>query len=50
MLNNAAARLKMKEEWDRLRRKGVWGEYDVREWDEVRAEYTKRNEIVHMGY
>ena len=40
----------MKDEWDRLRTKYVWGEKHPRDWDDVRREADRKGEMVHMGH
>ena len=40
----------MAKEWDNLRRKGVWDDFEVREWRGVVAEARTNKEKVHVGY
>ena len=40
----------MKDEWDRLRRKGVWDEHEAFEWDDVRKQAKANKQEIHMGY
>ena len=46
------ARVAEQEEWDRLRKKGVWDETShgaTRDWKEVQNDYRKRGKKVHLA-
>ena len=40
----------MKDEWDRLRSKGVWDEFQAFEWEDIRRQAKRNKEEIHMGY
>eukprot|EP00973_Karenia_brevis_P049357 6847297-Karenia_brevis.AAC.1 len=38
------------QEWNSLRKKGVWIDSEVRDWDKVAKEAKLKSEPVHFGY
>ena len=44
------AKAAMKVEWDRLRKKHVWNESVVREWDDVADEARVAGKVANLGY